>query len=78
MVYVRMFCYFGGVFCLFVLDNLKLVVIKVYCYVFMLNENYVKMARHYGCAIVFVWFYKLKDKVKVENVVLIVECWILM
>lgn len=78
MVYVRMFCYFGGVFCLFVLDNLKLVVIKVYCYVFMLNENYVKMVWYYGCVIVFVWFYKLKDKVKVENVVLIVECWILM
>ena len=59
-------------------DNLKSAVTKAHRYAPTLNENYAKMARHYGCAIVPARPYKPKDKAKAENAVLIVERWILM
>ena len=78
MAHVRTFQYLGGVPRLLVPDNLKAAVSKAHRYAPTLNENYAKMARHYGCAIVPARPYKPKDKAKAENAVLIVERWILM
>jgi len=78
MAHVRTFRYLGGVPRLLVPDNLKSAVTKAHRYAPTLNENYAKMARHYGCAIVPARPYKPKDKAKAENAVLIVERWILM
>jgi transposase len=78
MAHVRAFNYIGGVPRLLVPDNLKSAVIKAHPYSPTLNENYVKMARHYGTAIMPARPYKPKDKAKAENAVLIVERWILM
>jgi transposase len=44
----------------------------------VLNDNYARMARHYGTAVMPARPYKPKDKSKVENAVLIVEGWLLM
>lgn len=78
MAHVRAFNYIGGVPRLLVPDNLKSAVIKAHPYAPTLNENYAKMARHYGTAIMPARPYKPKDKAKAENAVLIVERWILM
>ena len=78
MAHVRAFNYIGGVPRLLVPDNLKSAVIKAHPYSPTLNENYAKMARHYGTAIMPARPYKPKDKAKAENAVLIVERWILM
>mgnify|MGYP000002814981 FL=1 len=78
MAHVRTFRHLGGVPRLLVPDNLKSAVTKAHRYAPTLNENYAKMARHYGCAIVPARPYKPKDKAKAENAVLIVERWILM
>ena len=78
MAHVRAFTYMGGVPRLLVPDNLKAAVIKANRYAPTLNENYAKMARHYGTAIMPARPYKPKDKAKAENAVLIVERWILM
>jgi transposase len=78
MAHVRAFNYLGGVPRLLVPDNLKSAVIKAHPYSPTLNENYSKMARHYGTAIMPARPYKPKDKAKAENAVLIVERWILM
>lgn len=78
MAHVRAFNYIGGVPRLLVPDNLKAAVIKAHPYAPTLNENYAKMARHYGTAIMPARPYRPKDKAKAENAVLIVERWILM
>lgn len=78
MAHVRAFNYFGGVPRLLVPDNLKSAVTKAHRYAPTLNENYARMARHYGTAIMPARPYKPKDKAKAENAVLIVERWILM
>lgn len=78
MAHVRAFNYIGGVPRLLVPDNLKAAVTKANRYAPTLNENYAKMARHYGTAIMPARPYKPKDKSKAENAVLIVERWILM
>lgn len=78
MAHVRAFNYIGGVPRLLVPDNLKSAVTKANRYAPTLNENYAKMARHYGTAIMPARPYKPKDKSKAENAVLIVERWILM
>lgn len=78
MAHVRAFNYIGGVPRLLVPDNLKAAVIKAHPYSPTLNENYAKMARHYGTAIMPARPYRPKDKAKAENAVLIVERWILM
>jgi len=78
MAHVRAFNYIGGVPRLLVPDNLKSAVTKAHPYSPTLNENYARMARHYGTAIMPARPYKPKDKAKAENAVLIVERWILM
>ena len=78
MAHVRAFNYIGGVPRLLVPDNLKSAVTKAHPYSPTLNENYARMARHYGTAIMPARLYKPKDKAKAENAVLIVERWILM
>ena len=78
MAHVRAFNHLGGVPRLLVPDNLKSAVTKAHRYAPTLNENYAKMARHYGTAIMPARPYKPKDKSKAENAVLIVERWILM
>lgn len=78
MAHVRAFNYIGGVPRLLVPDNLKAAVTKAHRYAPILNENYERMARHYGTAIMPARPYRPKDKSKAENAVLIVERWILM
>ena len=78
MAHVRAFNYIGGVPRLLVPDNLKSAVSKAHRYAPTLNENYARMARHYGTAIMPARPYKPKDKAKAETAVLIVERWILM
>lgn len=78
MAHVRAFRFFGGVPRLLVPDNLRAAVTKANRYAPVLNENYARMARHYGTAIIPARPYKPKDKSKAENAVLIVERWILM
>lgn len=78
MAHVNAFEFFGGVPALLIPDNLKSAVIKANRYEPVLNENYLKLARHYNTAIMPARPYKPKDKAKVENAVLVVERWILM
>jgi len=59
-------------------DNLRSAVTKADRYEPTLNENYLKLARHYNTAVMPARPYKPKDKAKAENAVLIVERWILM
>ena len=66
MAHVRAFNYIGGVPRLLVPDNLKSAVTKANRYAPTLNENYAKMARHYGTAIMPARPYKPKDKSKAE------------
>lgn len=78
MAHERAFNYIGGVPRLLVPDNVKSAVLKAHPYSSTLNENYAKMARHYGTGITPARPYKFKGKAKAENAVLIVERWILM
>jgi len=76
--HVNAFEFLGGVPNLLVPDNLKSSTTKADRYEPILNENYLKLARHYNTAIMPARPYKPKDKAKAENAVLIVERWILM
>ena len=76
--HVNCFNHFGGVPHILVPDNLKSAVTKADKYEPTLNEQYQKLARHYGCAVFPARPYKPKDKAKAENAVLIVERWIMM
>lgn len=78
MAHVHAFAFFDGEPKLLVPDNLRSAVTKASSHAPVLNENYARMARHYGTAIMPARPYKPKDKSKVENAVLIVERWILM
>ena len=78
MAHARAFAFFGGIPRLLVPDNLRSAVSKTHRYMPVLNENYARMARHYGTAVMPARPYKPKDKSKAENAVLIVERWILM
>lgn len=78
MAHVNAFEFFGGVPNLLVPDNLRSAVTKADRYEPTLNENYLKLARHYNTAVMPARPYKPKDKAKAENAVLIVERWILM
>lgn len=72
------FEFFGGVPKLLVPDNLKAAVTRADKHLPVLQENYARLARHYGTAIMPARPYKPQDKGKVENAVLLVERWILM
>jgi transposase len=72
-----MFFSFGGVPELLVPDNLKSAVTKADRYEPELNRDYVKMAEHYGCAIMPTRSAKPKDKGLVENGVKLVQRWIM-
>lgn len=78
MAHVNAFEFLGGIPELLIPDNLRSAVTKADRYEPILNENYLKLARHYGTAIMPARPYKPKDKAKAENAVLIVERWILM
>lgn len=78
MAHTHAFTFFDGVPQLLVPDNLRSAVTKASSHAPVLNENYARMARHYGTAIMPARPYKPKDKSKVENAVLVVERWILM
>jgi transposase len=78
MAHVNAFEFFGGVPNLLVPDNLRSAVTKADRYEPTLNENYLKLARHYNTAVMPARPYKPRDKAKAENAVLIVERWILM
>jgi len=78
MAHVRAFDFFGGVPKLLIPDNLKAAVTRTDKHQPVLQENYARLARHYGTAIMPARPYKPKDKAKVENAVLIVERWILL
>lgn len=72
------FEFFGGVPKLLIPDNLKAAVTRADKHLPVLQENYARLARHYGTAIMPARPYKPQDKGKVENAVLLVERWILM
>ena len=78
MAHANAFEFFGGVPKLLVPDNLKAAVTRADKHLPVLQENYARLARHYGTAIMPARPYKPKDKGKVENAVLVVERWILM
>lgn len=78
MAHANAFEFFEGVPSLLVPDNLRSAVTKADRYEPILNENYLKLARHYSTAVMPARPYKPKDKAKAENAVLIVERWILM
>lgn len=78
MAHVNAFEFFDGVPNLLVPDNLRSAVSKADRYEPTLNENYLKLARHYNTAVMPARPYKPKDKAKAENAVLIVERWMLM
>ena len=78
MAHVNAFEFLGGVPNLLIPDNLRSAVTKADRYEPVLNENYLKLARHYNTAVMPARPYRPKDKAKAENAVLIVERWILM
>jgi len=73
----EMFKAFGGVPELLVPDNLKSAVIRADRYEPDLNPDYVKLASHYGTAIMPARGYKPQDKSLVENGVKLMQRWIL-
>lgn len=77
MSYVCCFQWLGGVFEFVVSDNLKSVIFRVCKYDFDVNFIYQQMFEYYNVVVLFVWLCKLKDKVKVEVGVQVVECWIM-
>ena len=78
MAHVRMFEFIGGVPKAIVCDNLKAAVVKASRHAPVLNDSYVDLAEHYGCAILPARARKPQDKSAVENTVKIVRRWILM
>ena len=76
--HVNAFEFFGGIVQLLIPDNLKSATTKADRYEPVLNESYLKLARHYNTVIIPARPYKPKDKAKAENAVLIVERWLLM
>ncbi len=72
-----MFKAFGGVPELLVPDNLKSAVTRADRYEPDLNPDYVKLAEHYGTAIMPARGYKPQDKSLVENGVKLMQRWIL-
>ncbi len=78
MAHVRVFEFFGGVPRLLVPDNLKAAVKQAERYEPVVNESYLKLARHYNIAVMPARPWKPKDKAWVENAVQIVERWVLM
>jgi transposase len=78
MAHVRAFEFFGGVPRLLVPDNLKAAVKQADRYEPVVNDSYLKLARHYNTAVMPARPWKPKDKAKVENAVQIVERWVLM
>ncbi|MFH1453998.1 MAG: IS21 family transposase [Armatimonadota bacterium] len=75
--HIRMFNYFGGVSEIIVPDNLKSGVKKACYYEPDINPTYLKLAEHYGFAVLPARAGTPKDKAKAENGVLIVGRWIL-
>jgi transposase len=73
----RTFAFLGGVPELLVPDNTKTGVTKACFYEPDLNPSYLKMAEHYGTAILPCRVRRPRDKAKVEGTVQIVERWIL-
>ena len=72
-----MFKAFDGVPELLVPDNLKSAVTRADRYEPDLNPDYVKLAEHYGCAIMPARGYKPKDKALVEQGVKLMQRWLL-
>jgi transposase/DNA replication protein DnaC len=75
--HVRAFEAIGGVPELVVRDNVKTAIVKASFYDPQVNRTYAEMAAHYGTAILPARPGKPRDKAKVEQVVLIVERWLL-
>lgn len=69
--------YFGGVPAITIPDNLKCGVRTVDPYEPVINENYARMADHYGTKIVPADAYYPKGKAHVERSVKIVETWVI-
>lgn len=75
--HVKAFEYFGCVPEIIVPDNLKSGVNSPCRYDPEINETYVELAKHYGCAVIPAHVRKPKHKSKVEFGVLLVTRWIL-
>ena len=73
----RMLEFFGGVPALIVPDNLRSGISKACRYEPEINPTYADFIDYYGTAVLPARPYKPKDKAKAENVVLIVERWIM-
>ena len=71
--HIRCFAFLGGVPRLVILDNLKSGVTSPSRYEPDINPTYLKLANHYGVAVVPARVRKPRDKAKVENAVLQVE-----
>jgi transposase len=67
----------GGVPQLLVPDNTRTAVIKACLYDPQINRTYADMAAHYGAAILPARPRRPRDKAKVEQAVLVIECWLL-
>ena len=75
--HIKMWEYFGGVTEIVVPDNLRSGVTKVDRYEPVINETYLDMANHYGCAVIPARPYKPRDKAKAEVNVLVAQRWII-
>jgi transposase len=75
--HVNAFEYFGGVPEILVPDNLKSGVKKTCYYEPEINQTYLELAQHYGCAIIPARVRKPKDKAPAEKEVQDVERWII-
>ncbi len=75
--HTEMFKAFGGVPEILVPDNLKSAVTRADRYEPDLNADYVKLAEHYGTAIMPARGYKPKDKGLVEQAVKLMQRWLL-
>jgi len=75
--HVRAFAYFTAVTEIVVPDNLKSAITEPHLYEPDSNATYLKMAEHYGVAVIPARRGKPRDKAKVEAGVLLVERWIL-
>lgn len=74
---IRMLEYFGGAPKILVPDNLKSAITNSNKDNPQINRSYLEFARHYSTCVIPARPYKPKDKGKVENMVLIVQRWIL-
>ncbi len=75
--HVRAFESMGAVPAIIVCDNLRAGVTRPHRYEPDINQSYLEMACHYGCAIIPARGGKPRDKAKVESGVLVAERWIL-